>query len=488
VRSIVVVSKDGDWPITIPGVEIVLARDYLIDAAWTQERGVRAFNVCRSYRYQSEGYYVSLLAAARRHSPFPGLMTVLDMKSRALVRTVDEELDAQISKGLEEIRSEQFELSIYFGKNLAKRHDRLARRLFALFPAPLLRAKFRRDGRWRLSSVNPIAFRDVPDSHRDFLQQAALEYFARPRYQARRSRSSHYDLAILHDPKEELAPSDSRALARFKDAAEKVGFAVERIGREDYGRLVEFDALFIRETTGVNHHTFRFAQRAESEGLIVIDDTQSILRCANKVFQSEVFELRGIPTPKTWITDRIEPAEVLRAIGFPCVIKYPDSSFSQGVLKCDDLGQLEQQAARVLEDSDLLLVQEYVPSDFDWRIGVFEREALYACRYMMARGHWQIVKRTAKGQYHYGKVEPIRMEDVPAKVLKCALRAADAIGDGLYGVDLKQIGSRVVVTEVNDNPNINFGCEDVILKEGLYQRIMGGMLARVERQKKGRRS
>ena len=483
-RTIVLVSRAGDWPLEIPGVEVVLARDYLTEGSWTKERGVRAFNLCRSYRYQSEGYYVSLLAAARGHRPFPDLMTVLDMKSRAVVRTVDEELDALIQKSLQDIRSERFELSVYFRQNLAGRHEQLARKLYAQFPAPLLRASFAGGERWRLASVSPIAFRDVPDHHHDFLQQAAAEYFARPRYATRSSRSSRYDLAILYDPKEELAPSDAKALARFRDAADEVGFGVEMIQREDYGRLSEFDALFLRETTAVNHHTFRFAQRAESDGLVVIDDPQSILRCTNKVFQAESFELHNVPTPRTWITHEADPGEVERRVGFPCVLKCPDSAFSQGVVRCDDAAQLVEQATKLSKDTDLLLVQEYLPSDFDWRVGVFRGEALYACRYHMARGHWQIVKKHASGRYGYGKVEPVPMTDVPPRVVSMALRAAKPMGNGLYGVDLKQVGKRIVVTEVNDNPNIDAGCEDVILKEELYRKIMGGMLTLVEERKR----
>jgi glutathione synthase/RimK-type ligase-like ATP-grasp enzyme len=484
-RAIVVVSRAGDWPLETPGVEVVLARDYLTDANWTKERGVRAFNLCRSYRYQSEGYYVSLLAAARRHRPFPGLMTVLEMKSRALVRTVEGELDELIQKSLDGIRAQRFELSVYFGKNLAKRHERLARRLFGQFPAPLLRATFSGGERWRLTSVAPIAFRDVPETHREFLQDAARDYFARPRYRTRPSRPSRYDLAILYDPREELAPSDEKALARFRDAAEEIGFGVEMIQREDYGRLGEFDALFIRETTAINHHTFRFAQRAESEGLVVVDDPHSILRCTNKVYQTEALELRNVPIPKTLITDRVDPDEVERQIGFPCVLKYPDSSFSQGVVKCSDATELEHHAARVLELSDLLLVQEYVPSDFDWRIGIFDNEVLFACRYHMARGHWQVIQKTGSGSYNYGSVDTVAIEKVPPLVVKTAVKAAKTIGDGLYGVDLKQFGQRVVVTEVNDNPNIEGGCEDALLKQELYRRIMRGFLARVEERKRG---
>ncbi len=484
-RTLVIVDKPSDWPLELPGIEVVPAGDYLTGSQWSKARGLRIFNICRSYRYQTAGYYVSLLAAARGHRPFPGLMTVLDMKSRAVVRTMDGDLEDIIHASLGELRSERFDLSIYFGQNLAARHARLARRLFALFPAPLIRATFARGERWRLTGVTPIALRDVPEPHLEFLRKAAKEYFAKPRYRTRQARSTRYDLAILQDPAEELAPSDPKALARFRAAGEKLGFSVEMIGREDYGRLAEFDALFIRETTAVNHHTFRFAQRAEAEGLVVVDDPQSILRCTNKVFQTEAFKVAGVPTPPTWITDRIEPDEVARRIGFPCVLKYPDSAFSQGVLKCEGPEDLQRLGAGILEASELLLVQGFVPSDFDWRIGVFDGEPLYACRYHMAKGHWQIVKRTGSGGFRYGRVEPIPVEQVPEDVVRVGLRAAATIGDGLYGVDLKQFGDELVVTEVNDNPNINAGCEDAVLKDGLYTRILGGLLARIEARKRG---
>lgn len=484
-RTIVVVHSLKDWPLAIAGAELVTASAYLTDPQWTRERGVRVFNLCRSYAYQSQGYYVSLLAAGRGHRPFPDLRTVLDMKSRHHVRVVDEELDELIQVSLADIHADRFQLSIYFGNNLARRHQRLAQRLFALFPVPLQRAHFQKRDRWRMTSIAPIGFRDVPESHRDFVAQAAAAHFGRKRKQARTALGARYDLAILTDPQERLAPSDKRALARFRRAAQQVGFDVQMIRPDDYGRVAEFDALFLRETTAVDHHTFRFAQRAEAEGVVVVDDPTSIVRCSNKVYQAEALELAGVPVPKTWITDRVDVERVVATIGLPCVLKHPDSAFSQGVVKCADKDQLEQQMTRILEESDLVLVQEYLPTEFDWRIGVFDGDVLYACRYLMARGHWQVIKRTEQGKFRYGRVEPVPLDQVPGSVLDVAVRAARVIGNGLYGVDLKIVaGGRVVVTEVNDNPNIDAGCEDAILKDELYRRIMRGLLARVQAKKR----
>ena len=73
----------------------------------------------------------------------------------------------------------------------------------------------------------------------------------------------------------------------------------------------------------------------------------------------------------------------------------------------------------------------------------------------------------------------------PKKVVNAALKAAAAIGDGLYGVDLKQVGDKVYVIEVNDNPNIDAGFEDEVLQDELYLRVVEVFLKRIERRKTG---
>lgn len=102
----------------------------------------------------------------------------------------------------------------------------------------------------------------------------------------------------------------------------------------------------------------------------------------------------------------------------------------------------------------------------------------------MARGHWQIIQRDDAGKVsRYGKVEAVSLEDTPSFVLEQAVAATRVIGNGLYGVDLKQRGDQCWVIEVNDNPNIDADCEDQILGDELYRRILGVMLERVEQSK-----
>jgi hypothetical protein len=83
-----------------------------------------------------------------------------------------------MQQSLSPIQSEKFTLSIYFGRNMAKRYDRLSLRLFNLFQAPLIRVQFARNGKWSIRSVAAIATNEVPESHAGFLVDAATEHFA----------------------------------------------------------------------------------------------------------------------------------------------------------------------------------------------------------------------------------------------------------------------------------------------------------------------
>ena len=65
-------------------------------------------------------------------------------------------------------------------------------------------------------------------------------------------------------------------------------------------------------------------------------------------------------------------------------------------------------------------------------------------------------------------------------MLEAATRSARLIGDGLYGVDLKQTRDGVFVIEVNDNPNLDRGMEDGVLGDELYRRLLGRFLHLVE--------
>ena len=55
------------------------------------------------------------------------MATIQDLKSPSLIRTLSDDLEEAIQKSLRGLAGDSFTLSIYFGENLAKRHQRLSR-------------------------------------------------------------------------------------------------------------------------------------------------------------------------------------------------------------------------------------------------------------------------------------------------------------------------------------------------------------------------
>jgi len=172
----------------------------------------------------------------------------------------------------------------------------------------------------------------------------------------------------------------------------------------------------------------------------------------------------------------------LPKIKFPCVLKKPDSAFSHGVVKIDDEKSLQKSLSQFFKTSDLVVIQPFIPTEFDWRIGILDNKALFACRYFMAKGHWQIYDWHGAQEQKEGDHETLPIHAVPEAILKIALKSTRLIGDGLYGVDIKSHGDKHYVIEVNDNPNIDNGLEDQILGENLYHQIMNVFLQRIRRK------
>ena len=222
---LVVVEVPERWPFRLDGVEVVQARDYLTDPRYQEMRGGAVYNLCRRYGYQTLGYYVSLLAEARGHRPLPSVATLQSLHISPVVRSVSPELDVLVQRSLRPLRGHDFELSIYFGRNVARRHDTLARALFNEFPAPLLRARFRREpdpeapqgmGPWRLQQLRPVGGSDVPDDHVPFVLEQAARFFRRRSSVA--PREARWSLAILwseDDPEPQGPAAGSGDIVHF---------------------------------------------------------------------------------------------------------------------------------------------------------------------------------------------------------------------------------------------------------------------------------
>jgi glutathione synthase/RimK-type ligase-like ATP-grasp enzyme len=272
-------------------------------------------------------------------------------------------------------------------------------------------------------------------------------------------------------------PREERALEKFKQAAVRLGHEFDFMFRGDVSGIRGYDAVFIRATTDPLFTAYVVSKTAFELGLKVIDDPKSIQICGNKIHQYALFEKYGVPHIPTLFINKDEfhhrqILEIFREFGKPVVIKAPYTSFSRYVEKVACETSFREVALRFFRKSDVLTVQKFMPTAFDWRVGVLNDEILYVCKYMIPKGRWKHgAKLRGKPTVIWGRTFSMKRENAPAKLKEVALKACGIIGHGLYGVDIKEVNGEYVVVEVNDNPSIYAGYED-LRNEDVYRKII----------------
>ena len=482
-NKFIVVNHPENWNISIEHIRIISAQEYLTEPDFSKLKQARIFNLCKDYSYQSKGYYVSLLAEARGHTAIPTVKNIVDLREPKLVKIVSDEFDDLIQSSLKNIKSQEFTLSIYFGQNVAHKYKELSAMFHRHFQIPFLRVKFNYTTRWNIKNIKAISEAEIPEEHKESMLYFAEQYFSKKRYDTPRPTEYDYDLAILVQENDPAPPSNSKALKRFVELAEKMNFYVEVISPKELSRLSAFDALLIRQSTEVNNEAYAFSRKAQQEDIAIVDYPDAILKCCNKVFMAEALENANIPTPKTIVVHKGNKRDVLKITGRPVGLKSPHTTISSGVKKAATEEEYKELVNKMLQKSELVIAQEYMPSDYDWRIGILDDKPIFACRYYMAKGHWQIYNWAAENKDDQdGNADCLPIEKVPKKILEVALKSAKLMGKGLYGIDVKEVDGKALVIEINDNPNIDFGVEDSYYGDAVYVQILEALKNRIEKK------
>ncbi|MFP4625439.1 MAG: lysine biosynthesis protein LysX [Natronomonas sp.] len=197
--------------------------------------------------------------------------------------------------------------------------------------------------------------------------------------------------------------------------------------------------------TSRSRYTTRFV---DSYGIPVVNSPETAAVCADKARNSLVLAEAGVPTPDTKVAFTKESAlEAVEEFGYPCVLKPVVGSWGRLMAKLDS----RDAAEAVLEHKETLghyehkvfYIQEFVEKPGrDMRIVTTDGVPIAA----MARSsdHW--LTNAARG----AETEEI---EITPKMRDLAARASDAVGGGLLGVDLMEVGGaesgEFTVHEVN---------------------------------------
>ena len=274
-----------------------------------------------------------------------------------------------------------------------------------------------------------------------------------------------------------LDKSERKALSKFESTAEAMGHEFEFIYKEQISQINKYDALFIRATTDPSNAAYIVSRLAEQAGLRVIDDPHSIRTCSNKAILHDIFLRNKIPSPGSllFMGDYSREAldNIFGTLGFPVIIKTPYTRFSSHVEKAENEAEFIEISRHLLRKSRVLVLQEYVHSDFDWRVGVLKNEILYLCKYCIPRGGWK-VKSKINGRYVWGETIALPRDSISPELKDICISLSRCVGDSLYGLDVKETNDGYRVIEINDNPSIYAGNEDKVNTD-IYEKIINAL-------------
>ena len=269
--------------------------------------------------------------------------------------------------------------------------------------------------------------------------------------------------------------SERGALSKFRSTAESLGHSFDFIFKDKIPDIPQYDALFIRATTDPGNSAYIASRLAQQHGLKVIDDPQSIRACSNKAILHDLFNKNNIPSPKSVLFTGEENTidEIFDMLGIPVIIKTPYTRFSSHVEKANNREEFIEISKRFLRKSKIVIVQEYIRSDFDWRVGILKNEILYLCKYCIPEGGWK-VKSKINGRNVWGDTIAVPRDSISQELKDICISLSKCVGDGLYGLDVKETKDGYRVIEINDNPSIYQGFEDTI-DHDIYEKIINAL-------------
>jgi ribosomal protein S6--L-glutamate ligase len=230
--------------------------------------------------------------------------------------------------------------------------------------------------------------------------------------------------------------------------------------------LIDPNSTAIVPRRGVleNSYTKQILLTLEEARYFTVNTIASMEACENKFTTSQIMEANGLPVPKSaLVPDENSLDKALEAIGgkFPVIMKLLSGTQGIGVSIIDSYASLKSvyQTIRKLDESNEILIQEKIDSNYDLRIQVIVKKFNPDPRIVeknnsfilgtMKRG---AVKKDFRTNYSLGGT--VNKFKITKELSDIAIKAANAVGCHWCGVDI-MIDSKTkkpYILEVNSSP------------------------------------
>ena len=208
------------------------------------------------------------------------------------------------------------------------------------------------------------------------------------------------------------------------------------------------DVVLPRQGATVGDSCLALIRHFSLMGIPVVNDLDSVRLTKNKFLTLQALAMARIPVLHTLFVNSVEGFHeaLARLEGYPVVIKKVSSRQGKGVILVETKSDVQSVTRKHLDRRKGLLVQRFIPpaGRQDIRVLVVGRNIVGAMELRPKKGDF-------RANYHLSKES--RPRDLTPELTRIALKAADAVGLEIAGVDLiVDKNDQVSVIEVNYSP------------------------------------
>jgi RimK family alpha-L-glutamate ligase len=232
----------------------------------------------------------------------------------------------------------------------------------------------------------------------------------------------------------------------FSNLVARVGYR-GAVGVGDVDIVRDLSALFIRRVGrgSLEEIIFRMdlLHSLERRGVVVVNSARAIERCVDKYYALALLEESGVPVPRTLVTESVQEAlQGFHELGSDVVLKPLFGSRGVGSTRIFDADVAARIFGSVRFYHGVLYLQEFVPhGDSDIRAFVVGDHVVAAMR--RVGDSWKT--NVSQG------ARPVAVR-LSVELEALAVKAAEAVGCRVAGVDILEGKDGPLVIEVNSQP------------------------------------
>lgn len=208
--------------------------------------------------------------------------------------------------------------------------------------------------------------------------------------------------------------------------------------RPNFSDYTDHEKELIRHSAKIYYPTRLYAELLDAMGKKIFPSVHNYLFSQDKIKQTALFTLMGIPHPKTRVFyGRRQKTKIMEHFSFPFVAKKGrGSAMGRHVFLVRNKGDLET----YLSAHTPAYIQTYLPVDRDIRVVVINGKVVHA--------YWRVAPR---GEFRSNVAvgATVKLDPVPEKALDLALGTAAACGWDDVGLDICMHDGQFYVLEGN---------------------------------------